>query len=353
MRKVLILMLVFAAFGFAAQTNAEGDVLLASPYKVNTMAAVAAGIEGFDVGAKLSAEVIRDLWVGSDFDGDGNKEVMLASYSTSGRAYVYEIDGDNSATLFFDTGEMGGGYSSSTRHVAYGDLDGNGMQELLVSVNATDDTKGGIWAYEYDTVGDSMRAPVQLFKALVTADRWYCENFTVGDVDQDGVEEIFFGNNGASSANDNFYIASVDSGSFAEGYIRTVIEFTHGKSSSTFPIGGSPYGGVIADLNGDGMNEVLFAPWDHGAMLIVENDSADSYTAVNYIQTDLDREDDFAFWDFLPYDLDGDGRDEAYLSMYSAGRLYVTTCPEGTALADMTTANVHTIDDQGASGGVA
>mgnify|MGYP001947857664 CR=1 FL=1 len=345
-------MLVFVAFGFAAQTNMEGDVSLTSTYKVNAMAAVAAGIENFDIGAKASAEVIRDLWVGSDFDQDGNKEVMLASYGTGGRVYVYEIDGDNNATLFFDTGDMGSGYTSATRHVAFGDLDGNGMQELLVSVNSGSGSVGGIWAFEYDTVGDSMRAPVQLFGALATADRWYCENFSVGDVDKDGVEEIFFGNNGSSSATDNFHIESVESGTFAEKNIVTKNEFMHGKTSATFPVGGSPYGGVMADLNGDGMNEVLFAPWDNGAMLIVENDSADSYTAVNYIETDLDVLDDFAFWDFEINDLDADGRDEAYLSMYSGGRLYVTTCPEGTELSAMTTANVSTLDDLGTSGGV-
>ncbi|MFA6617674.1 MAG: FG-GAP-like repeat-containing protein [Candidatus Neomarinimicrobiota bacterium] len=355
MKKMLSLMLVFAAFGFAAQANLEGDVLFATPYKVNAMAAVAAGIEGFDVGVKGSTEIIRDLWVGSDFDQDGNKEVMLASYGDAGegRVYVYEIDGDNNATLFFDTGPMGGTYGHSCRHVAYGDLDGNGMQELLVSINSANDAVGGLWAFEYDTVGDSMRAPVQLFKDIVTADRWYVENFTVADADNDGVEEVIWGNNAAASALDNFYIASVESGTFAENNIVTKIEFVHGKASATFPVGGSPYGGVVADLNGDGMNEILFAPWDHGAMLIVENNSPDNYTAVNYIQTDLDRNDDFAFWDFHVKDLDGDGRDEAYLSMYSGGRLYAITCPVGTELADMTTANVHTLDDLGSSGGVA
>jgi len=355
MKKVLTALLVFATVAFAAKADKEGDVLLASPYKVDKMAAVAAGIEGFDVGAKASAEIVRDLWVGSDFDQDGQKEVILASYGPAGTGvvYVYEITGDNTSTLLFQTEVLGSDWGG-TRHASYGDLDGNGMQELLVSVNSSNDAVGGIWAYEYDTVGDSMRAPVQLFKALVTADRWFCENFNVGDVDQDGVQEIFFGNNGTTNATDNFHIASVDTGTtFAENNITTTIEFTHGKTSATFPIGGSPYGGVIADMNGDGMNEVLFAPWDHGAMLIVENDSVDSYTAVNYIQTDLDRVDDFAFWDFMINDLDGDGRDEAYLSMYSGGRLYVTTCPEGTALADLTTANVYTIDDLGTSGGVA
>ena len=345
-------MLVFAAFGFAAQANSEGDVLLTSPNDAG-MAPLAMVTGGFNIGTKATGDIMRDMWVGSDFDDDGNKEVMIASYGVSGRAFVYEITADNTATLFFDTGEMGGGYWSSTRHVAYGDLDGNGMQELLVSVNGSNDAAAGLWAFEYDTVGDSMRAPIQVLKQLVTEDRWYVENFTIGDVDQDGVEEIIVGNNGSSNAYDNFYIAQVDTGtSFAENNIITTIEFTHGKTSSTFPAGGSPYGGVIADMNGDGNNEVLFAPWDHGALFIVECDSADSYTAVNYIQTDLDRNDDFAFYDFVAADLDDDGRDEAYLSMYSGGRLYVTTCPVGTELSELTTADVHTIGAFGTSGGV-
>jgi hypothetical protein len=352
MKKALILMLAFAAFAFAAEANSEGDVLLSSPYKVNAVSAIAAGIEGFDVGTKGSTEIIRDLWVGSDFDQDGNKEVLLASYSTSGRAYVYEIDGDNNATLFFDTGEMGGGYSSSVRHVAYGDLDGNGMQELLVSVNASDNSKAGIWAFEYDTVGDSMRAPVQLFNETVVGDRWYVENFTVGDADGDGVQEVIWGNNGSANSFDNFYIASVESGTFADDNIVTKVEFTHGKSSSPFPAGGSPYGGVLGDMDGDGDLEILFAPWDNGALFIVEATGTDTYTPLNYIEVDLDVRDDFAFYDFVAKDLNGDGRDEAYLSMYDGGRLYVVTCPEGTDLSALTTANVHTIDALGSSGGV-
>lgn len=352
MRKALILLLALAAFGFAAEADIQGDVLLSSPYKVNALAAVAAGIEGFDVGTKGSTEIIRDLWVGSDFDQDGNKEVILASYSTTGRAYVYEIDNDNNATLFFDTGELNGGYSTSVRHVAFGDLDGNGMQELLVSVNTSTNADAGIWAYEYDTVGDSMRAPVQLFNETVVGDRWYVENFTVGDADGDGVEEVIWGNNGSASAYDNFYIASVESGTFADDNIVTKVEFTHGKSSSPFPAGGSPYGGVLGDMDGDGDLEILFAPWDNGALFIVEATGTDTYTPLNYIEVDLDGRDDFAFYDFVAKDLNGDGRDEAYLSMYDGGRLYVVTCPEGTDLSALTTANVHTIDALGSSGGV-
>ncbi|RKY60123.1 MAG: hypothetical protein DRP96_06135, partial [Candidatus Neomarinimicrobiota bacterium] len=351
MKKVLISLLVFATVIFAAQVDKNGDVLLTSPFDVSKSLVKSISSNGFTVGTKASGEVIRDLWFGSDFDQDGNKEVLLASYGTTGRAYVYEIDADNSATLFFDTGDLTGGYTTSTRHVAFSDLDGNGMQELLVSVNASG-ANGGIYAYEYDTGTGAFRTPVHLFGDLATADRWYVEGFYVDDVDGDGVQEIMFGNNASSSTLDNFYIASVESGTFADDNIVTKIEFTHGKSSATYTLGGSPYGAVTSDLDGDGHKEVLFAGWDHGAMLIVEADAADTYTVHNYIQTDLDLRDDFAFYDFAPADLDGDGRDEVYLSMYDGGALYCITCPVGTDLSAMTTANVHKIDALGSSGGV-
>jgi len=352
MKKVLILLLVFATVIFADPAGSDGDMPFL-PVLDNALTAKTAATDGFAVGTKASVEIIRDLWVGSDLDGDGYKEVLLASYGTTGtgQAYVYEIDGDNSATLLFDTGPLNGWYGSDTRHVGYGDLDGNGEQELIVSVNAAS-TAGGLYVYEYDTVGDTMRAPVLILNELAAANKWYVEGFFVDDVDGDGVQEIMFGNNGSASQYDNFYIASVDSGDFASGKVRTKIEFTHGKTSATFTLGGSPYGAVTSDMDGDGNKEVLFAGWDHGAMLIVEADAADTYTVHNYIQTDLTLDDDYAFYDFAPRDLDGDGRDEVYLSMYSGGALYCITCPSGTDLSAMTTANVHTLDVVGSSGGV-
>jgi len=343
-------MLVFATLAFAAKANKDGDVLLTSPNESINSMVKSESITGFNVGTKPTTEIMRDIWVGSDFDQDGKKEIILASYGVGGKVYVYEIDGDNSSTLFFETADFGSEYTTACRDAKFADLDGNGMQELLVSINSANTTKRGIWVYEYDTVGDSMRAPVQILSDI--NDRWYVENMFIDDVDGDGVQEIMFGNNATAAALDNFYIASVESGTFAAGDVVTKIEFTHGKSSATFTLGGSPYGAVTSDIDGNGKKEVLFAGWDHGAMLIVEADAPDTYTVHNYIQTDLDRRDDFAFWDFAPADLDADGRDEVYLSMYDGGALYCITCPVGTELSAMTTANVHKIDVLGSSGGV-
>ncbi len=351
---ILTLMtLVLATVVFADSIGSDGDLPFLPVLDGKFTASREAATDGFAVGTKASGEIIRDLWYGSDFDGDGHQEVLLASYGTTGtgRAYVYEITGDNTAELFFDTGELAGGYTSSTRHVSYGDLDGNGEQELIVSVNATG-SNGGLYVYEYDATGDTMRAPIHLFSDLAAANRWYVENFHVGDVDGDGIQELMVGNNGSANDYDEFLVYSVTAGTFAGGDHVWTEEFKHERTDATFPLGGSPYGPVTADMDGDGNKEILFAAWDHGAMLIVEADAADTYTVHNYIQTDLTLVDDFAFYDFAPADLDGDGRDEVYLSMYSGGVLYCITCPVGTDLSAMTTANVHTLDVAGNSGGV-
>jgi hypothetical protein len=120
MKKVLLAMLVLTAIMFAENINSNGDVRLVAVDDAREVLK-AAVTEGFAIGTRATSEVIRDIWTGSDFDADGKKEVILASYGIGGRAYVYEIDGNNSATLFFDTGDFGSTYTSACRDAKYGD----------------------------------------------------------------------------------------------------------------------------------------------------------------------------------------------------------------------------------------
>ncbi|MDD5582972.1 MAG: T9SS type A sorting domain-containing protein [Candidatus Marinimicrobia bacterium] len=351
MKKLLFLMLAFAVIAFGAKVNEEGDVLLTPPNEADIIENVALA-DGFAVGTKVVSEIMRDMWGGSDFDGDGNKEVFFASYAVGGKAYVYEITGDNTAELFFQTHDFGSEITTAVRDVKFGDLDGNGEQELLVSVNSDNIDIGGLWVYEYDTVADSFRAPIQLFRDLADVDKWYVENMWVEDVDGDGIQEFMVGNNSINEY-DLFLVYSVTSGTFKAGDYVWTEEFRHERSDEVFPLGGSPYGPQTADLDGNGKREIIFSVWDHGALLIVEADGPNTYTVHNYLQTDLTRQDDFAFYFFPAADLDGDGRDELYLSMYSGGALYAITCPEGCELPDMTVDdNVHQLRPNGGSGGV-
>ncbi|MDD5582971.1 MAG: lamin tail domain-containing protein [Candidatus Marinimicrobia bacterium] len=350
MKRVLILLLAFSTIAFAAKADRDGDVLLSLPNEAEIE--YLALPDGFPIGTRATTEIIRDVWGGSDFNGNGKKEIILASYGVGGKAYVFEITDDNTAELLFETSDFGSEQTSAVRDAKWGDLDGNGEQELLVSVNSANGAIGGLWVFEYDLVGDSMRAPIQLFGDLASANRWYVENMFVEDVDGDGIQEFMVGNNGSNNDYDEYLIYSVTSGTFAAGDYVWTEEFKHERLDATFPLGGSPYGPQTADLDGDGKREIIFSTWDHGGLLIVEADAADTYTVHNYLQTDLTRQDDFAFYFFPAADVDGDGREELYLSMYSGGALYAITCPVGTELADMDTSDVHELRPNGGSGGM-
>ncbi|HAE87178.1 TPA: hypothetical protein DCG86_04055, partial [Candidatus Marinimicrobia bacterium] len=233
MKKVLILLLVFAAVTFAAKADKDGDVMVTLPNEAGIDQIALPG--GFPIGTRATTEIIRDVWGGSDFNGNGKKEIILASYGVGGKAYVYEITDDNTAELLFETPDFGSEYTSAVRDVKWGDLDGNGEQELLVSVNSANGAKGGLWVFEYDTVGDSMRAPIQLFGDLATANRWYVENMFVEDVDGDGIQEFMVGNNGSTNDYDEYLIYSVTSGTFAAGDYVWTEEFKHERLDPTFP----------------------------------------------------------------------------------------------------------------------
>ena len=348
MRKVLSLLLVFAVIGFAAQTNMEGDVVFSPSY--STEAALATLPNGFTMGDNAVTSV-RDVWVGGDINGNGKPEVIVATYDGGGTAYVYEVTGDNTAALLFQSDAFGSASSGPVRDAKYGDLDGNGAMELIVNVNDTDPANAGLWVYEYDAAGDSLLDGFHIAVDDITGNRWYSESIFVCDVDQDSTQEVLVGNNGTGSF-DNVYIGSITAGTFAAGDAVWTLEYEHGKSDTVLTFGGSAYGAVVGDMDGDGNLEALFSIWDHGALFIVEADAADTYTAHAYVKTDLDLRDDFAFYDFRAMDLDKDGRDEVYVSLYDAGAFNVVTCPDGTDLSALTAAtNVHSLGDQGTTGG--
>jgi len=348
MRKVLFLLLAFAVVGYAAQANLEGDVLLLPNPTQDADFAVSID-DGFTIGDNAGSQV-RDLWVGSDINGNGILEVILATYDGGGgKAYVYDVIADNTVELIGESDAFGLG-AGTLRDAKWGDLDGNGSAELIININSSDASTAGIWVYEWDATGDSLLDGFHIQVDDITGNRWLSESMYISDVDQDGVQEILVGNNGLSTF-DNVYIGSITSGTFAAGDAVWTIEFQHGKSSETLPFGGSAYGPVVGDMDGDGNLEALFSIWDHGALFIVEADGPDTYTPHAYVQTDLDLRDDFAFYDFRVADLDQDGRDEVYVSLYDAGAFNVVTCPEGTDLSALTTANVHPIGLMGSTGG--
>jgi hypothetical protein len=272
---------------------------------------------------------IRGDCAGSDLDEDGLKEVFITDYRSGGFIHGFEVVADNTLEWIWSSDTIGTTVYAANRNVVTGDLDNDGIGEVIftTSANAGDTDPGGIRVYEWDGSTDngfSVYAVLSIDDNLLT-DRYRFEAVKApADIDDDGVTEMLIANNGSDhTIGDRFYILSVD-GDFESGLYSSVIEATWNQGEHDF--NGSPYFGDYGDLDGDGTMEVVFAAWDHGGLFIVDVTGADTYEYVNYISADPLKHDAVAYGGTAIADFDGDGRDEVISPMYTgASEDYYTT----------------------------
>lgn len=274
----------------------------------------------FNVGVATTA---RGVFSGSDINDNGYPEVIFPDYTDGGKFHVFEVTGDNTTSLIYTSPGIGSSSTNAARDIKVADLDGNGDFEVIISINGnggTDNDVMGLMIYEYSTEADSFLTPYHcMIDSAAMSNRINSEGFDIADIDNDGVPEVMIANNGTGSF-DNGYIISF-TGHFADNTANWVIEHVQGKTSSVFPWNGSGMSATYGDVDGDDKMEAIFAVWDHGAVAIVEADSADSYTAVGYWQLDTDLNDDVAIDNIVTADIDNDGADEVYTTLYTHGAL--------------------------------
>ena len=302
-----------------------------------------------------SSSVCRGIYMGSDVNQNGKYEIILTDYADGGKVHVFEVTGDNTFTEIWTSPDLGSSYSGPVRDVKVGDLDGNGDYEIIISVNGygdADSDVGGLMIYEYSKATESFDDGYHcIIDEGALSNRWSIEGIDVFDIDQDGKQEVLIANNGKGEF-DSVYVISFD-GTFDEGATQ-VTEFAYGKNASV-PIGGSAINATHGDLDGDGNYEAIFGIWDNCAVLIIEATGPDTYEFRNYIQMDTWSTDAVALDNLAVADLDEDGRDEVYATLYSsnsasAGALLGLRCTG--ELADMTQSNsVFQIAGPGEAGG--
>ena len=323
MKRFLIISL-FLAFAFTLSAQDRDDNADPKLYTIVNQAIESRNLEGsFDLDLGFAAPA-RGVYSGSDIDGDGNYEIIFTDYANGGKFHMFEVTGDNTAEWVYSSPGIGSSSSTNVRCVSVADLDGNGDMEVILSVNGsagTDDAVMGLAIFEYSVAADSFLAPYfsNFDVANVAGNRYLIEGFDVADVDNDGVTEVIISNNGLSTY-DQGYIVSF-TGNFADQTAEAVVEFVHGKSSTTFPWNGSGMNATAGDLDGDGNMEAIFGVWDHGAVFVAEATAADTYEPRGYYQMDLNLADDVALDNIVTADLDDDGRDEVYTTLYSGGAL--------------------------------
>ncbi|MDE2646224.1 MAG: T9SS type A sorting domain-containing protein [Bacteroidota bacterium] len=282
-----------------------------------------------------------------DLDNDGKMEVVLSDYSGGGRLYVIESVGADMWELIYasPTLQAGVGTLNNARGVGAGNLDGDDFGEvyLFVGYGLSEDNPARTFfpgprlaAIEAD--GDNS------FNVLELAawdfggdgnlpDRWRTERMIIADVDADGIDELLFANNGSNDIYDSWYVVT------AQDLGTPLATFTQearwtSRSDSVDSVnrgGGSPYGILPADLDGDGMHELVLNSWNNMNFSNVDVTGPDTYESPSgdHVFARTTAEDHIALFGCTAADMDGNGDDEVYCPQYGTGNVILLNYEEG------------------------
>ena len=187
------------------------------------------------------------LWVQSlnavctgDTDGDGQREIIAGDCGTLARVFMWESIGDDAfaaSQLNFTQGS----YDGVIKDVLTGDTDRDSAQEILVATgSSTDGSAVGI--YEH-TGGPGVNTYTARYVYETVS---YLFGIETGDSDNDGNEEIVLNVGGFTGY--PMYVRRLEYNPALGGYEH--------KQTEPGPLG-LPLSTAIADLDGDGENELI------------------------------------------------------------------------------------------------
>ncbi len=303
--------------------------------------------------------VADEVHAGYDLDQDGNLEFIFladhsnpngpsgAGWSDGHSVYVYEWNGSAFEKMWSwaDTSLKTGGASFPTMAVA--DLDGDGNQEIVLGMPsgsnwpAPDVSPTVIYIFEFSTDGGPAEPTASWTANSDPGSNTRPSGMAAGDIDGDGVQEVAVGFRAFSTAstNDALMIFSIDGG-FAG-------DFTQFKTEMIDTTGdwGSVYAVDITDLDNDGNLEAYFSTDNH---TIYEASGADTYT-LNYVQSPS-----LGAWTIqgtVQADIDGDGMNELVWGHWSSGALRILRGISDVSAIDSTNeAEVRVVEPGGCRG---
>ncbi|HRQ36460.1 MAG TPA: VCBS repeat-containing protein [Chloroflexota bacterium] len=226
-----------------------------------------------------------------DLDADGSLELIVTVTGDEINTYIYEHDGSLRPGWPQLNNDSGYGWGVYNDNAAIGDLDGDGLGEIVVPsdvhyINAYEANGSQIQAHTM--YGDKGWGKVGIWESLATELRgWgqcngvraesYRTNFADGpaviaDVNGDGVNEVVVTGNVYDchagyppSKYIGVYIFNADRSRFNQGGFdwRTVPVDTGAPLAEDYNVIESALPNpVVADLDGDGRMEILFASYD-------------------------------------------------------------------------------------------
>ena len=351
MKKMLILLLALVLFTLSfAQDDAN----------VVSIANKAAEIWPDHSGAA------RGICGGVDLDGDGYLEFYVTNYT--GRCIEgFEAIGGDTLEHFWtsDTTNAANLHENGTRFVQTGDIDGDGLGEVIFFRGRYPDVEGaGLYVYEIESNNTfkepkfySIEALSQLFnfnEVGTTISNGIVEHFVVRDVDQDGFDEIIVAWNGPSYIIDYTDTVGTDTTDYGhsedffavlsatddlQGFGRLQCEFITSARDIDMGVlgldkddpmfgrdnklgGGSAIAVEVTDIDGDGLNEIACFVWNYNNVFFVEATGPDTYTFGDTTHQYLTSPDGVCLLQPVVADVDQDGKDEVYYMAYSGNECF-------------------------------
>ena len=289
-----------------------------------------------------------------DIDGDGKIEVILTDYTAGGRVHVIESAGIDTWELVWSSPFVDStATSGNARGVTVGDLDGDGLDEIYVFMGRDYNrppltaalVPPGLYSLEIDQDGSFPILPdIYEFDGDLP-DRWRTEQMTIADVDGDGANELLFGNNGVADEYDSWYVLSATDLGTDFAAFREEARWSSRGTEDFDPVnrgGGSAYGIVPADLDGDGAMELAMMSWNNLNFTNVGVTGPDTYMAPEgpdnwFWASDTD---DVALFGCVVVDMDVNGDDEIYCPAYPPRNLALMNYEAGENVLEITVDNV-------------
>jgi len=275
---------------------------------------------------------IRTAAIAGDMDKDGKPEILATEYANGGRVHVLEFATPNTLELVWSSPARTDVSSGSTpRWVRAGDLDGDGLREIIFS-QSDGTTDGRVNVYEWDGSTDNgygtetvIDFPADLFVSSGTGNfRTNREQGWVYDFDNDGRDELIMANR-----DNKVYILGINGD--APGFAAWQIEGGDpvAQPNNKFSAG-SWWHSIPVDYDGDGVKEIVNHYWNFFGIWSIEPNGPDSYTypslpanpdagvagPIYYEYTKGINEDAVCYMGINAADVDGDGNEEVTGTIY-------------------------------------
>ena len=258
----------------------------------------------------------------ADVDNDGVQEIISTDYTNGGRVHVLKYDGAGNLVIVWSSPVSSTASGSTPRFPQVGDCDGDGMPEIIFEQNGERrivfyEWDGSSWGSEpaYEITDAMFSAATGTSETL----RLNRETLLVKDLDGDGRSEIIC----HTSAQRNVFVLSID-GSFP-GFASLICEggrLDQTQNGSNYGITGSYFSSTAADIKGDGNLTIINNHWDRCGMWAIQVNGADSYTYPDtslpgvYNRYSPPGKDGVSYFGITAADVNGDGIDEVVGTLY-------------------------------------